>query len=114
MRTIFFIVLCLSLLAAGCRKQQQVDSGFGLDGKYNKVDVSTLQTDKWHEFATVAPATDGVILWAKAGLVNGSYQVVGLSGQRGPVMVLELRIGQEEAVPLKPGEKVFVGRKQNP
>jgi hypothetical protein len=111
MRAILFLALCLPLLVAGCGRKQ---GDTGLAAKFKKIDVSSIEADKWHEFASTPPATDGVILWAKAGVVIGSYQVVSTTGQRGPVMMLDLRNGQEEAVPLKPDEKVFVGRRQNP
>jgi hypothetical protein len=110
MRPILFTALCLPLLAAGCRNKQAAESG--LDAKFNRIDVSSIPAGKWHEFATVPPATNGVILWAKAGLVKGNYQVISTTGQRGPLMMLDLRSGQEEAVPLKPGEKVLVSRKE--
>jgi hypothetical protein len=109
MRTILFIALCLPLLAAGCQKKQTES---GVDNKFRTIDVSSIEAGKWHEFTTVPPATNGVILWARDGLVKGNYQVVSLTGLRGPVMMLDLRTGHEEAVPLKPGEKVFVSRKQ--
>jgi hypothetical protein len=108
MRTILFIALCLPLLAAGCRKKQ----ADGLETGFSRIDVSSIQAGKWHEFAIVPPATNGVVLWARDGLVKGNYQVINMAGQRGPLMLLDLRYGQEEAVPLKPGEKVFVSRKE--